>query len=179
MDLFPLGYNGIGQQFYYTHCHFNIPIQKPTLVSHKGTAKFIDCRSVVARLKHVNWYVGTGTGNQGSSQYSHSHVTGTMFMWSGSLGFLCLLNVNLSRTCNTLHIKRIYTGLASFKLKGGQTCVCNFVVVVFWSDFSRQWIYFRVPNSVLFPRSLVLYVMYWLQKLTLMNIDYPMLLTVK
>ena len=36
-------YNGKGQQFYYTHCNFNIPIQMPI-------AKFISCRSVVAGL---------------------------------------------------------------------------------------------------------------------------------
>ncbi len=29
-------------------------------------------------IKH--WYVGTLAGNQGLSQYSHSHVTDTMFM---------------------------------------------------------------------------------------------------
>ena len=50
--------NGKCQQFYNTRCHFNIPIQKPT-------AKLIGCRSVVAGLKHVNWYVGTGLGIRG------------------------------------------------------------------------------------------------------------------
>ena len=29
-------------------------------------------------VKHVNWYLGILTGNWGLSQYSHSHVTGTM-----------------------------------------------------------------------------------------------------
>ncbi len=48
-----LPYNGKGQQFYHTHCHFNIPVQKPI-------ATFIGCRSVVAGLKHVNVLPGLG-----------------------------------------------------------------------------------------------------------------------
>ncbi len=99
-----LAYNGKGQQFYYTHWHFNIPIQKPIAkffivwtdmlvprLSDSNPYSDVELRPwtfqwdltlylLIWTVSHINRSLHHWAGNQGLSQYSHSHVSGTMFM---------------------------------------------------------------------------------------------------